>query len=61
MRIDQLQIKISGKAYTDKELAIDQEVSFFGKGQVVKKEITTNQDGSVNICAIIKPTQIQCN
>ena len=57
-KIDELQLKISGKVSTDKPLEIDAEVEFSGKGSVVKIETGSNQDGTVNECFVIKPYEI---
>ena len=53
-RIDQLLVKVSGRAYLGEKLEIDQDVRLVIEGQVAKIETMTNQDGSVNICYIIK-------
>ena len=57
--IDLKFIKISGRMEVDRLFEIDDEVVVAIKGDVVKKEITSNQDGSVNLIYIIKPREIQ--
>ena len=53
--IDQHLIKISGKSYIEKKLSMGEDIELKIKGNVVKKEIYDNQDGSVNVCYTIKP------
>jgi hypothetical protein len=50
---------VSGKIFLGKKLAIDDEVTLVLKGSVVKEEVGSNQDGSVNICYVFKATEIQ--
>ena len=57
-RIDQLLIKVSGKMFLGKKLAIDDEVTLVLKGAVVKEEVGSNQDGSVNICYVFKAIEV---
>jgi hypothetical protein len=45
--------------FLGKKLAIDDEVTLGLKGSVVKEEVGSNQDGSVNICYVFKATEIQ--
>jgi hypothetical protein len=58
-RIDQLLIKVSGKMFLGRKLAIDDEVKLMLKGSVVKEEVGSNQDGSVNICYVFKATEVE--
>jgi hypothetical protein len=58
-RIDQLLLKVSGKMFLDKKLEIDQETTLVLKGSIVKEEVGSNQDGSVNICYVFKATEVQ--
>ena len=44
-RVDQLLVKISGRAYLDHQLEIDEDVRLVVEGQVVKVETLSNQDG----------------
>jgi len=53
-RIDSLLVKVSGRPYLGTKLEIDKEVRLVIEGQVVKVETMSNQDGSVNICYVIK-------
>jgi hypothetical protein len=55
--IDQLLVKVSGRMYLGKRLEIDQEVTLVLKGSITKEEVLSNQDGSVNICAVFKATE----
>jgi hypothetical protein len=43
--------------YLGKRLEIDQEVTLVLKGSITKEEVLSNQDGSVNICAVFKATE----
>ena len=56
-RIDQLLVKVSGRMYLGKRLEIDQEVTLVLTGAMTKEEMLSNQDGSVNICAVFKATE----
>lgn len=56
-RIDELLIKVSGRVPTDKKIELGQDVMLVIVGTCVKQETTDNQDGSVNMCFVIKPTQ----
>ena len=58
-RIDQLLIKVSGKMFLGKKLAIDEDVTLLLKGSIVKEEVGSNQDGSVNICYVFKATEVE--
>ena len=58
-RIDQLVIKISGRAYLGQQLEIDQDVRLVIEGQVVKVETLSNQDGSVNLCYVVKAISVE--
>ena len=44
--------------FLGKKLAIDDEVTLVLKGAVVKEEVGSNQDGSVNICYVPKATEV---
>jgi hypothetical protein len=55
----ELLVKVSGRMYLGKRLEIDQDVTLVLKGSITKEEILSNQDGSVNICAIFKATEAQ--
>jgi hypothetical protein len=44
--------------FLGKKLAIDDEVTLVLKGAVVKEEVGSNQDGSVNICYVFKATEV---
>jgi hypothetical protein len=50
-------IKISGKISVGRQLNIADEVEATIKGAVVKTEIADNQDGTVNVCAVVKPLE----
>jgi hypothetical protein len=56
--IDEIFIKISGKMpivpKLEPQLGVDQIISI--EASAVKKEIFDNQDGSVSLCYIMKPT-----
>ena len=54
--INTLWIKISGKLNVDVQFELSSVVEFVGRGEVVKKEIRDNQDGTVDITFMIKPT-----
>jgi hypothetical protein len=58
-RIDQLLLKVSGKMFLGKKLVIDDEVTLTLKGSIVKEEVGSNQDGSVNICYVFKATEVE--
>lgn len=53
--IDQLLTKISGKAYIEQKLELEQDVQIVVYGAVVKEETLDNQDESVNIIYAAKP------
>ena len=57
-RVDELLVKISGRATLRQQLEIDQDVRLVIEGQVVKVETLSNQDGSVNLCYVVKPTKV---
>ena len=58
--IDEIMIKISGRFPIEpQELELGQDVEISLKGGIVKKEIMDNQDGSVNICYVIKPIEVK--
>jgi hypothetical protein len=57
--IDQLNIRIRGKAYIEKKLTLGQRVKFLIEGDVIREETEDNQDGSVNICYIIHPMSVE--
>jgi hypothetical protein len=48
--IDQLNIRIRGKAYIEKKLTLGQRVKFLIERDIIREEAEDNQDGSVNIC-----------
>ena len=52
--IDQIQIKISDKYEVNKKFDFDEELIVFLKGEIVKKEIKNNQDGTVNLILTFK-------
>ena len=53
--IDSKFVKISGLMEVAEILEVDDDVVISLKGSVVKKEIKSNQDGSVNLVCTIKP------
>ena len=53
--VDEIVIRISGDMPYEEKLEIDQDVQITLKGQVVKEQAGSNQDGSVNLRFIIKP------
>ncbi len=57
--IDQKFIKVSGRMEISRLLEIDDEIVVALKGDVVKKEILSNQDGSVSLIYVIKPREAQ--
>jgi hypothetical protein len=57
--IDQLNIRIRGKAYLGRKLELGEDVDLRIKGSVVREETEDNQDGSVNICYIIHPMTVE--
>ena len=57
--IDELQIKISGRACIDEKLELGQDVKLEIQGSVVKEETYDNQDGSVSICYVVKPVLVK--
>lgn len=59
--IDQLNIRISGRAYIEKKLTLGQDIRIEVAGTVVKEETNDNQDGSVNICYVVKPILVKIN
>ena len=58
-RIDELLIKVSGRISTDKKIELGQDVMLVVLGSCVKQETMDNQDGSVSICYVIKPTGVE--
>jgi len=52
-------LKVSGKFPIDRQLELGEDLEIRLKGGIVKKEILDNQDGSVNVVYIIKPTEIE--
>jgi len=53
--IDQVLIKIAGRIpLRPQPLELGQDIEITIKGCIVKKEIMDNQDGSVNVCYIVK-------
>ena len=57
-RVDELLVKINGRASFDQTLEIDQDVKLVVEGSVVKIEHFSNQDNSLNICYVIKPISV---
>jgi hypothetical protein len=57
--IDQLNIRIRGKAYLGRKLRLGEHVKLVIEGDVVREETEDNQDGSVNICYIIHPMRVE--
>jgi hypothetical protein len=57
--IDQLNIRIRGKAYLGRKLALGEHVKLVIEGDVVREETEDNQDGSVNICYIVHPMSVE--
>jgi hypothetical protein len=47
--IDQIQIRISDKYPIDRKFDFDEEIEISLKGEIIKKEVKNNQDGSVNL------------
>jgi len=56
--IDQLNIRIRGKVYLGRKLELGEDIDIRIKGSVIREETEDNQDGSVNICYIIHPMQV---
>jgi hypothetical protein len=54
-----LLIRIPGKAYIQRKLALGQDIEVLIKGAVVKEETEDNQDGSVNITYVVKPMTVE--
>jgi hypothetical protein len=60
MNINEILVKVSSRIAIDpQELELGQDISLLVKGTIVKKEIMDNQEGSVDICYIIKPQNVQ--
>lgn len=57
--IDQLLIKVSGKMFLGKKLALDDEVIVGLQGTVIREKVRSNQDGSVNSCYVRKAVEVQ--
>lgn len=57
--IDQLNLRIRGKAYLGRKLSLGEHVKLVIEGDVVREETEDNQDGSVNICYIIHPMTVE--
>lgn len=58
--IDEILIKISGRfPINPQDLDLGQDVKILLKGGIVKKEIYDNQDGSVIICYVVKPLEME--
>ena len=55
-RVDELLVKISGKVRFHGSSPIDEDVRIVTEGRVVKTETLSNQDGSVNLVFVVKPT-----
>jgi len=56
MKIDKLEIKVCDKYHIKDQYTFDEELVVMLKGSIVKKEVFTNQDGSVNVVLIFKAT-----
>lgn len=59
MRIDITKIKCTFTEETEKVFEIDEDIEIVLKGSIVKHEIGSNQDGSVNVIAVFKPTIVE--
>ena len=57
--INQHLIKVSGRTFIDKSPALGEEVVIILKGMVVKVDHCDNQDGTMDVCATIKATEVQ--
>ena len=53
--ISQLQIRISGKYPIEQKLELGKDYIFAFKAGCVQEQVGDNQDGSVDICYIVKP------
>jgi hypothetical protein len=58
-RIDQLLIRVQGKMYLGQKLEIDQDVTLILKGSITDENVSSNQDGSVNICAVFRAISVE--
>lgn len=52
--IDEILVRASNRVPIEKKLEMGQDVTIEIKGSVVKEEVTDNQDGTVNVCYIVK-------
>lgn len=52
-------IKVSSKTPIERKLEIGEQVKLAVVGEVVKTEILSRQDGSVDCVAIVKPVKIE--
>lgn len=52
--IDEILVKVSGRLPVGRKLEMGEDVTLEIIGSVVKEEATDNQDGTVNICYVVK-------
>ena len=55
MNVDRMTIKVRALQEIEHKLELGEDVDIHIVGSVVKEEVGDNQDGSVNICYIVKP------
>ena len=58
MQINQYLVKISGKSLIGSPLELGQDVALTLKGAVVKLDHLDNQDGTMDVCATVKATEV---
>jgi len=51
-------LAISGKTPVENLVELDEMVTFGGKGQVVKVEHLTRQDGTYDVILVVKPIEV---
>ena len=56
--INQHLIKVSGKSFIDKSPQLGEDVVVILKGTVVKVDHCDNQDGTMDVCATVKATEV---
>lgn len=58
MNVNQHLIKVSGKSFIDKSPQLGEDVVILLKGTVVKVDHCDNQDGTMDVCATVKATEV---
>ena len=53
--INIIQVKVSDKFEIEDKLDFEEEIEISYKGEIVKKDVKTNQDGTVDVIYYFKP------